>query len=305
MEREVKNKAASIRAKLMNIARAEKIDFDFLLLRYFQERFLYRLAISEFSDRFILKGGLLLICLKMPRSRPTKDIDFLAKEIKNDPAELEHIFRSITAISCNDGVKFTSSSLISEQIKENADYEGIRIKIDATLGQARKKLQMDIGFGDVIIPRAMRIEFPTLLEEKPPRIKVYSIESIISEKFEAMVKLAMVNSRMKDFYDIYTLSVNYNFQSDRLKKAIESTFQRRNTFIPVNLLVFRSEFHRDEEKQRQWSAFLRKSRLHDVNQGFNEIMERITSFLKPIVDSIKDKNKGNKIWDAKAGCWKK
>ena len=273
MEREVKNKAASIRARLMNIARAEKIDFDFLLLRYFQERFLYRLAISEFFNRFILKGGLLLICLKMPMSRPTKDIDFLAKEIKNDPVELEHIFRSITAISCNDGVKFISSSLISEQIKENADYEGIRIKIDATLGQARKKLQMDIGFGDVIIPRAMQMEFPTLLEEKPPRIKVYSIESIISEKFEAMVKLAMVNSRMKDFYDIYTLSVNYNFQSDRLKKAIESTFQRRKTFIPDNLLIFRLEFHRDEEKQRQWSAFLRKSRLHDVNQGFSEIME--------------------------------
>lgn len=114
MEREVKNKAASVRAKLMNIARAEKIDFDFLLLRYFQERFLYRLAISEFSDRFILKGGLLLICLKMPRSRPTKDIDFLAKEIKNDPVELEYIFKSITAISCNDGVKFISLSLISE-----------------------------------------------------------------------------------------------------------------------------------------------------------------------------------------------
>ena len=305
MEREIKNKAASIAAKLMNIARAEKIDFDFLLLRYFQERFLYRLAISEFSDRFILKGGLLLICLKMPMSRPTKDIDFLAKEIKNDPVELEHIFRSITAISCNDGVKFISSSLISEQIKENADYEGIRIKIDSTLGQARKKLQMDIGFGDVIIPRAMQMEFPTLLEEKPPRIKVYSIESVISEKFEAMIKLAMVNSRIKDFYDIYTLSVSYNFQSDKLKKAIESTFQRRNTFIPDNLLVFRSEFHKNEEKQRQWSAFLRKSRLHDVNQGFDEIMERITSFLKPIVDSIKDKNKEIKTWDAVSGCWKK
>jgi len=305
MEREIKNKAASIRARLMNIARTEKIDFDFLLLRYFQERFFYRLAISEFSDRFILKGGLLLICLKMPRSRPTKDIDFLAKEIKNDPVELEHIFRSITAIPCNDGVKFIASSLVSKQIKENADYEGIRIKVDATLGQARKKLQMDIGFGDIIIPRAIRMEFPTLLEEKSPRIKVYSMESIISEKFETMVKLAMVNSRMKDFYDIYTLSVSYNFQSGRLKKAIESTFYRRKTFIPDNLLVFRSEFHKDEEKQRQWSAFLRKSRLHDVNQDFNEIMERITFFLKPIVNSIKNKTIEEKTWDAVSGCWKK
>jgi len=289
----------------MNIARAEKIDFDFLLLRYFQERFLYRLAISEFSNRFILKGGLLLICLKMPRSRPTKDIDFLAKEIKNDPAELEYIFKIIANIPCDDGVKFFSTSVISERIKEDADYDGIRIKIDATLGQARKKLQMDIGFGDVIIPQAMPMEFPTLLEGKPPTIKAYSIESIISEKFEAMVKLAMVNSRIKDFYDIYTLSVSYNFQSNDLKKAIESTFHKRKTSIPDDLVVFRSEFHSDEEKQRQWSAFLRKSRLHDVNQGFNEIMERITSFLKPIVNSIKDKTREDKTWDTIAGCWKK
>ena len=143
------------------------------------------------------------------------------------------------------------------------------------------------------------------MEEKPPKTKVYLIGSIISEKSEAMVKLAMVISRIKDFYDIYTLSVSHNFQSDRLKKAIESTFHRRKTSIPDNPLIFRLEFHRDEEKQKQWSAFLRKSRLHDINQEFNEIMERITSFLKPIVDSIKDKNKEKKIWDAIAGCWKK
>lgn len=304
MNREVKNKAASIRAKLMNIAIAEKIDFDFLLLRYFQEKFLYRLSISKYSDHFVLKGGLLLICLKMPRSRPTKDIDFLAEEIKNDPPELEHIFRIITKKSCNDGVKFITSSITSERIKEDADYEGIRIKIYATLGQARKKLQMDIGFGDVIIPQAMQIEFPTLLEENPPRIRVYSIESIISEKFEAMVKLAMVNSRLKDFYDVYTLSISHNFQSNRLKKAIESTFNRRKTPIPDNPLVFRSEFHRDEERQKQWIAFLRKLRIQDVNQEFNEIMERITSLLKPIVYSVKNSTRENKTWDAVACHWK-
>jgi predicted nucleotidyltransferase component of viral defense system len=305
MKREVKNKAASIRARLMNIARAEKIDFDFLLLRYFQERFLYRLAISEFSDRFVLKGGLLLICLKMPRSRPTKDIDFLAQGVKNEPPELVHIFKSITEIPYDDGVKFITSSVISERIKEAADYEGIRIKMDVTLGQAKKKLQIDIGFGDVIIPQAMQIEFPTLLDENPPKIRVYSIESIISEKFEAMVKLAMVNSRIKDFYDVYTLSISYNFQSDRLRGAIESTFHRRKTSIPDNLLIFRSEFHSDEEKQKQWVAFLRKSRLHDINQEFNEIMERITSFLKPIVDSIKDKTREERTWDIRTGSWKK
>lgn len=304
MKREIKNKPASIRAKLMNIARAEKIDFDALLLRYFQERFLCRLAISRFSDHFVLKGGLLLICLKLPRSRPTKDIDFLAEQVKNDPAELEYILRNIADLHCDDGVKFNSLSITSERIKEDTDYEGIRLKIDTTLGQARKRLQMDIAFGDIIIPKPKLMEFPTLLEEKSPKVKVYSIESIVSEKFEAMVKLAMANSRMKDFYDIYTLSISHNFQGSKLKKAIDSTFQRRKTPIPDNPLVLRTEFHNDEGRRKQWIAFLRKSRL-DLNQEFNEIMGRITAFLKPIVISIEDKTRMDKSWDTIAGCWKK
>ena len=303
MKREVKNKAASIRAKLMNIARAEETDFDALLLRYLQERFLCRLAISEFSDRFVLKGGLLLICLKMPRSRPTKDIDFLAEQVKNDPAELEHIWGRIAAISCDDGVKFIPISITSEKIKEDADYEGIRLKVNATLGQAKKRLQMDIGFGDVITPRAIQMEFPTLLEEKSPKIRVYSIESIISEKFEAMIKLAVANSRMKDFYDVYFLSTSYNFNGGRLKKAIESTFQRRKTPMPDNPLVFRPEFHEDEGRQKQWIAFLRKSRLQDVNQEFKEVVKRITAFLRPMLLSIKERTIMDKSWIAKSGSW--
>ncbi len=270
MKREIRNKPASIRARLMNIARAEGVDFDALLLRYFQERFLYRLSISEFSDHLVLKGGLLLICLKMPKSRPTKDIDFLAEQVKNDPVELENILREIVEISCDDGVRFNTSSVTSERIKEDADYEGIRLKVDATLGQARKRLQMDIGFGDIIIPEAKLMDFPTLLEEKPPKFKVYSIESIISEKFEAMVKLAVVNSRMSD-----------------------------------NPLAFRPEFHKDKGRQKQWIAFLRKSRLSDVNQEFSEIMERITIFLRLIVISIKDRTRVDKSWDFATGCWKK
>lgn len=305
MKREIKNKAASVRAKLMNIARAENIDFDALLLRYFQERFLYRLAISEFSDHFVLKGGLLLICLKIPVSRPTKDIDFLAEQVKNDPAEIDRIFRRIAEIPCDDGVRFIPSSITSERIKEGADYEGIRLKIDATLDQARKRLRMDVGFGDIIVPKANLMEFPTLLEEKSPKLKAYSIESIISEKFEAMVKLAMANSRMKDFYDIYTISLSHNFQGSRLKKAIESTFQRRKTPLPDNPIVFRPEFHKDKGRQRQWTAFLRKSRLSGVDKEFGQIMERLAEFLVPIISSIKNSSRMDKSWDSTAGCWKK
>ena len=305
MREEVKNKAASVRAKLMNIARAENIDFDALLLRYFQERFLYRLSVSKFSDRFVLKGGLLLICFNMPRSRPTKDIDFLAEQVKNDPDDIEYIFRDIAKITCDDGIKFNSSSITTERIKEDADYEGIRLKIEATLGQARKRMQMDIGFGDIIIPKARVIEFPTLLEEKPPKVRVYSIESIISEKFEAMVKLAMANSRMKDFYDVYSLSLNHRFQGKKLKKAVEATFQKRETPIPDNPLVFREEFYKNKERQKQWTAFLRKLQLHDINQEFNEIMKRIINFLEPVVISIRGRTRIDKSWDNTTGSWKK
>jgi len=291
MKKEVKNKAASVRAKLMNIARAEGIDFDALLLRYFQERFLYRLSISKFSNHFVLKGGLLFICFKMPMSRPTKDIDFLAEQVKNNPDDIKHIFRDIAKITYDDGIKFNSSSITTARIKEDADYEGIRLKIEATLGQAIKRLQMDIGFGDIIIPKA--------------KVRVYSIESIISEKFEAMVKLAMANSRMKDFYDVYSLSLSHNFQVDRLKKAIETTFQKRKTPIPDNPLVFRVEFYENKERQKQWTAFLRKLRLHDINQEFNEIMKRIINLLEPVVISIRGRTRIDKSWDNTTGSLKK
>ena len=302
MRKEIKNRSASIKARLINLARAEKMDFDSLLLRYFQERLLYRLSISDFSDRFVLKGGLLLVCLKMPKYRPTKDIDFLAEQIKNDINEIENIFVSIAEMPCNDGVKFIPSSISSERIKEDADYEGIRLKIDGTLGQAKKRLQVDIGFGDIIIPEATSVEFPSLLED-PPKVKAYSVESIISEKFEAMVKLAMANSRMKDFYDVYFLSISHDFKSDELKKAIETTFHKRQTPIPEIPLVFRPEFYNDNERQKMWAAFLRKSRLKNEDLEFRGVMERITAFLEPIVRSIKGKSEINKYWSPENGIW--
>jgi len=162
--------------------------------------------------------------------------------------------------------------------------------------------QFEAGIDEIKIERhKIRIYCP----EKTPKLKTYSIESIISEKFEAMVKLAMANSRMKDFYDVYSLLLNHNFRGSRLKKAIESTFQRRKTPLPDNPLVFRSEFRKDKGTQKQWVAFLRKSLLSDVNHEFNQIMENITSFLSPIVISIKDRVRMDKIWNPTAGCWKK
>ncbi len=305
MKREIKNKSASARAKLSNISKAQGIDFDALLLRYFQERFLYRIAISEYSDNFVLKGGLLLVYFQMPGTRPTKDIDLLAEELSSDQTELENIFKKIAKLQFDDGVTFDPLSVSSERIKEDADYEGIRMKIEATLCQARKRLQMDIGFGDVVIPKAKKIEFPTLLEQLPPKIKAYSPESVISEKFEAMVRLAMANSRMKDFYDVYTLSTNYNFKGDRIKKAVASTFIRRKTPLYEDPFIFQKEFHNDSGRQRQWTAFLKKSRITAIDASFNQIMEKITDFLKPVLTSIISKTKIEETWNPSLGQWKK
>ncbi|MFW5804000.1 MAG: nucleotidyl transferase AbiEii/AbiGii toxin family protein [bacterium] len=229
----------------------------------------------------------------------------MQKELKIIPQKSKKAISYIAQISFDDGVIFAHSSITTEQIKKDADYTGIRIKMDASLGQAKKRIQLDIGFGDVIIPGPLNIEFPTLLDNSNPKIAVYSMESVIAEKFEAMVKLAMINSRMKDFYDIYSLSFSQIFKSNSLKKAIKSTFLRRKTIFPDNAIIFRSEFHHDKEKQIQWNAFIRKTRLIEVDKNFNQVMDRITIFLKPIVNSIKGKTNDDKIWDINNGIWKK
>ena len=301
---ELKNKAASIRAKLTNIARAERIDFDALLLRYFQERFIYRLATCEYMTNFVLKGGLFLVCLEVPRARPTKDIDFLAEKIDNSQKKLEDIIKKISQISGDDGVVFNPTSVRSEIIKEETDYEGIRLKITAKLGQARKVLQIDIAFGDTITPHAEIMDFPTILENEMPRIKVYSIESVISEKFEAMIKLGTVNSRMKDFYDIYTLSTSHSFFGSLLKKTIINTFKRRKTEVPESPGVFQEEFCEDKTRKQQWKAFLRKTKLPGMPDDFLEIITKIKVFLQPIILAIRAKKKFDKTWNIDKGQWK-
>lgn len=304
MKKEIKDKVASVKARLLNVSRKRKIDFDALLLRYFQERFLYRLMLSGFSDNFILKGGFLLLCLNMPLSRPTKDIDFLARGIKNVESGFKNIFKRVAEVSCDDGVDFEPSSVFSERIIIDAQYKGIRLKINACLGKAKKTLQFDIGFGNAIWPEPRLVEFPTLLEEdRWPKLRAYPVEAIIAEKFEIMLKREMMNSRMKDFYDIYSLSFGYNFDGKVLKEAIDNTLQRRQTAVTGIPIVFREEFQNDQMKQVQWAAFLRKTRIDKVKKEFSEIMKRITGFLEPVVISIRDKTAMKNWWNNEKGIW--
>ncbi|WFA85248.1 MULTISPECIES: nucleotidyl transferase AbiEii/AbiGii toxin family protein [Paenibacillus] len=229
---EIKNIPASVSERLKNIAEKSGKAFDTLLLLYFQERFLYRLSISEYRDKFILKGGLFLFSQTQFKARPTKDVDFLARQIANELDLLRESFVSICSIVVpTDGIAFQLDELTTERIKEDADYEGVRIKVTALLGRMRKSLQFDIGFGDVVVPKPQLIEYPVLLDMTAPQVQAYSRESVISEKFEAMITLSVMNSRMKDFYDIYTLLTTNNFDGRILHEAVSETFQQRGTIF--------------------------------------------------------------------------
>ncbi|MCD4818015.1 MAG: nucleotidyl transferase AbiEii/AbiGii toxin family protein [Candidatus Cloacimonetes bacterium] len=226
----MKNIEASVRARLLTLAKQSKRDFNAILLQYFQERFLYRLSISESNENFVLKGALLFRIYKMTASRATTDIDFLGINIANSEKNIVSIFKSIVMISCDDGVRFDENSITSEIIKELDDYSGLRIYCLAYLGRTKRRIHFDIGFGDIIVPKPVILDFPVLLDNQPaPKITAYTAESAIAEKFEAIVSLGFYTSRMKDFYDVYYMSKNYSFTAQILKKAIKITFYSRST----------------------------------------------------------------------------
>jgi len=213
----IKNIVASVRARLSNVSKKEQRSFDSLLLLYMLERLLYRLSLSQYVEKFVLKGGLLMFILTDFKGRPTKDMDLLAQQVSNDMNDIKEVFRKICKVDCeDDGLVFDEESVTVEEIKKDTEYQGVRVNIICYLENAKKTLQLDIGFGDIVIPKPQFMECPTLLDMKAPNIKVYSLESVISEKFHAMITLSVVNSRMKNFYDIYTLLNSKSFDGRKL-----------------------------------------------------------------------------------------
>ena len=211
------------------MADAEGKDFNYILIHYFIQRLLYRLSVSPYAGNFVLKGGLLLYTVLEQRARATRDIDLLAYHVKNLPDEMVRIFREIATIPSDDAVFFDAETITVERIKEDADYQGIRIKLAGLLDRSRHILQFDIGFGDVIVPRPIDMTYPSLLYMEPTHLKAYTLESVIAEKFQASIYLAEANSRMKDFYDIYELCSAFDFEGALLSEAITQTFERRKT----------------------------------------------------------------------------
>jgi predicted nucleotidyltransferase component of viral defense system len=211
-KREIKNIAASVKERLRNVASQTGKEFQSVIRQYVQERFLFRLSKSVYSKNFILKGALLFVAHDISRNRPTRDIDFLGSAISNDINEIKEVVKEILEIEFEDGLKFDTDSVEAENIVEDGDYNGIRVKFYAYMENSKEIVQLDIGFGDKMTAEPIEIEFPTLLDFAAPKIKVYSIETAIAEKFEAIVSLQLLTSRMKDFYDISFLQSIMNLE---------------------------------------------------------------------------------------------
>ena len=257
MAKELKNIGASVRARLLQLAKASGQSFDLVLTRFALERLLFRLGQSPHADRFVLKGAMLMMSWFEDPFRGTRDLDLLGFG-DPEPEAMLATFQEILALNASDGVEFDADALRVDRIREELEYGGLRLRTTASISGARIGLTIDVGFGDATEPGAEMLDYPSMLAFPAPRLRAYARETVIAEKFQAMVALGRANSRMKDFYDISILSRFFDFDSDRLSGAIAATFARRNTAIPVDLPdALTHAFANDEQKQRQWNAFVR------------------------------------------------
>jgi len=298
----IKNISASVREKLLNVAKAQKLNYDQILKNYVIERYLYRLGVSQYKNAFLLKGSWLLYHWTKSFNRPTKDVDFLSYE-SNNPADLTNTIKEISMIKVDDGLVFIKSSFKSEVINKEGTYKGVRVIGHAKLATAKIKLQLDIGFGDAVIPKPKQETLPTILDQQAPKILVYSVYSVISEKFHAMVDLGIRNTRMKDFYDIYLIGQTLEIDGRKLAKAIKATFDRRDTpFTTKPLFVFSAELMNDASKELQWSAFINKNNLQ-FEESFIQVNEKLKIFLMPAYTSIVKKSNTPKQWRSSKWRW--
>lgn len=256
MAKEIKNVGASVRAKLLQLSKWNGQSFDLVLTRFALERFLFRLSQSRHADRFVLKGGMLLISWFDDPHRGTRDLDLLGFGDSN-PEQVLTTFREILSEEFNDGVTFDADSLGVDRIREETEYGGLRLRSTASISGARIGLTIDVGFGDAVEPGVEMLDYPTLLDFPAPRLRAYARETVIAEKFQAMVALGRASTRLKDFYDIWIISRSFAFEGDRLARAIAATFARRGTEVPTELPdALTQAFAADEQKQQQWRAFI-------------------------------------------------
>ena len=293
---------ASVRQRLLNQSRAQSRPFQEVLQYFAMERFLYRLSKSPSSDRFVLKGALLLTAWRAPQSRPTIDID-LAGRTSNELGHIEELVGAVCEVVAEpDGVEFNRASIEVSRIKEDADYEGVRVRFYAMLAKARIPMQIDIGFGDVIVPGPTEVEYPTLLDFPAPILRAYPKETVIAEKLEALTKLGLLNSRMKDYYDLALLSRMYSFEGENLIEAIVATFRHRGTTIDVEPVGLTDAFYGDPARAIQWRAFVRRSRFTEEPGDLEKLVAEVRRFASPILKAAIGERPFMARWQA-GGPW--
>ena len=278
----------SVRSRLLNISKVngEKDGFMKLLVRYLHERLIYRISVSKYRENFFLKGGSLLFAYNGMKGRPTQDIDFLATMISRDAAHLKEIFAELCQIECEeDGVTFDANSIRTTEITQERKYPGTRVIIVAHLDTIVQQISADIGFGDVIVPAPIDLDYPVFLDTTPPiSIKAYSLETVVAEKFHAMVEKDTENSRMKDFFDCYQILKHQSNLIDEvaLADAIRATFENRDTIIADNLQLFTDSFYNDDFRNSLWKNFLKKINWEEQIE-FVEVMKVIQNRLGKFV----------------------
>lgn len=277
------NVAASVRARLLNVAKAQGVDFNQVLVRFALERILYRLTQSQHADRFLLKGALLFtLWYDMPH-RATRDADLLGFGA-SDLASIAETFRDIAAVAVDDGIAFDPASVTVEEIRKEAGYGGVRVIIAGELAKARCKTQIDVGFGDAVTPAPVDSVYPVLLDDLPaPRLRAYPTYTVIAEKLHAIALLGMTNSRLKDYFDLSVLLEREILDTDMLAQAIKATFERRGMSVPDAAPIgLTDEFAHDSSRQSLWLAFLKKNELPP--EPLPAIVDRLRSSLAPALN---------------------
>jgi hypothetical protein len=296
------NVAASVRQRLLNLAQKRGEEFQSLLIRYANERLIYRLAASAHVDDFILKGAMLLYVWSPHPFRATQDVDLLGRGAVTVERLLD-VFRGLcTAKVADDGLAFQADTVRVGLIRQEDEYGGFRVKLQAKLTAARIDLQVDVGVGDAVA-QLSTIDYPTLLEFPAPRLRAYSREAAIAEKFHAMVDHGLENSRMKDFFDVWALSREFAFDGTALAAAIGATFGRRGTPIPAATPVaFTPAFTADPTKTKQWKAFLVRSRVRMEPPPFEVVLARVAEFLQPVAEVARGRAVVRSTWPP-GGPW--
>ena len=300
--RDLKNVAASIHARLLNEARATGRPFNELLQYFAMERFLYRLSRSPYSRKFVLKGALMLATWKVSPTRPTKDIDLLGR-VTNDMEHIVGIVREVCGqVVEPDGLEFDRDSVRGDRIAQEAEYEGVRVLFRGVLGTARVSMQIDVGFGDTVVPGPVTTDYPTILDLPTPRIQGYTRESVIAEKLHAMARRGLLNSRIRDYFDVWALSRQFDFDGEVLAEAIQEAFARRGIRVDAHLVGLTNQFSEDPAKAAQWRGFLRQIRLDDAPRGLAEVVEAIATFLGPVAEALGERRPFRGRWRA-PGPW--